>query len=166
MGINDLRSGNTFVFSKKGTAVFIIDPEICIKKERAMIGEYIWANDGLYIYLYKSLQLEGGDLDRIKKKCESGVSNLEFEEKLILMNTGSLRFIDFKDFKQEKNDSDFEDVITFKTGENEFYQFNQFPAQFQEIVDYEIKEERRLHLKNGNLQIQNKTDKTLRFSDD
>lgn len=166
VGVDDLRSGDTFIFSKKGTVVFVIDPKICIKKERAMVGEYLWAKDGLYIYFYKFLQLDGGDLDMIKKKCESGAPDLEFQEKLILMNEGSLRFIDFKDFKQKKGNSDFDDMITFKTGESEFYRFSLFPAQFQEIIDYEIKENRRLHLKDQHLRIQNNTNKTIRFRDD
>lgn len=162
IGVNDLRSGNTFAFSKNGTVVYIIDPAICIKIERAMIGEYLWSEDRLYIYFYKFLQLEGGDLNKIKNKCEAGTPGLRLEEKLIILNEGSMKLLGLGNFTQ-KNSYDFDDLTTFKTGGNEFYRFSRFPEHFLEVVDHEIKENRRLYVKGRNVYIRNNTDKSILF---
>ena len=159
IGVNDLRSGNTFAFSKNGTVVYIIDPAICIKRERAMIGE-----DRLYIYFYKFLQLEGGDLNKIKNKCEAGTPGLRLGEKLIILNEGSMKLLGLGNFKQRKNSYDFDDLTTFKTGGSEFYRFSRFPEHFQEVVDHEIKENRRLYIEGRNVYIRNNTDRSILFS--
>ncbi|TGL32576.1 hypothetical protein EHQ52_14940 [Leptospira koniambonensis] len=164
VGVNELRSGNTFAFSKNGTVVYIVDPAVCIKRERAMIGEYLWSKAGLHIYFYKFLQLEGGDLEKVKKKCESGNPDVKFEERLAILNSGSIKFIQYGDFKEKKTNYDFDDLITFRNGGNEFYRFSAFPEHFQEIVDHEIKGERRLILKKGNVHILNNTAKDIIFS--
>ncbi|WP_125169729.1 hypothetical protein [Leptospira saintgironsiae] len=164
--MNDLRSGNTFAFSKNGTVVYIIDPAICIKKERAMIGEYLWSEDRLYIYFYKFLQLEGGDLNKIKNKCEAEIPGLKLEEKLIILNEGSMKVLGLGNFTQRKNGYDFDDLTSFKTGGSEFYKFSKYPEHFQEIVDHEIKDERRLILEKRNVYIRNNTGKEVRYSFD
>ncbi|PJZ48486.1 hypothetical protein CH362_14895 [Leptospira saintgironsiae] len=166
IGVNDLRSGNTFAFSKNGTVVYIIDPAICIKKERAMIGEYLWSEDRLYIYFYKFLQLEGGDLNKIKNKCEAEIPGLKLEEKLIILNEGSMKVLGLGNFTQRKNGYDFDDLTSFKTGGSEFYKFSKYPEHFQEIVDHEIKDERRLILEKRNVYIRNNTGKEVRYSFD
>ncbi|WP_375532561.1 hypothetical protein [Leptospira wolffii] len=164
IGVNDLRSGHTYTFSRNGTVVYINDPATCIKKEKAMIGEYLWSEDRLHIYFYKFLQLEGGDLDKIKNKCEVGATGLKLEEKLIILNEGSVRLLGLGNFKQRKSNYDYEEFISFKTGGSEFYKFSKFPEHFQEIVDYEIKENRRLYLAGGNAHIRNNTGKEIRYS--
>ncbi|MFB5652330.1 hypothetical protein ACE5IS_16935 [Leptospira wolffii] len=158
--------GNTFAFSKNGTVVYIIDPAICIKRERAMIGEYLWNEDRLYIYFYKFLQLEDGNLENIKNKCEAGTPGLKLEEKLVILNEGSMRLLGLGNFKQRKNSCDYEDLTTFKTGESEFYRFSRFPEHFQEIVDHEVTGERRLILEKGSVSVLNNTGKTIRYSFD
>ncbi|TGK43477.1 hypothetical protein [Leptospira andrefontaineae] len=166
VGVNDLRSGNTFVFSKRGAVVYYIDPAICVKKERAMIGEYVLSKIGLHIYFYKFLQLEGGNLEKIEKKCGSGDPNVKLDEKLVILNMGSMKLIGFGDFKQKKTNFDFEDLTTFETGGNEFYKFSIFPEHFQEIVDHEVKDDRRLILKNQHVFIRNNTGKDMQVSFD
>ncbi|MEI1280273.1 hypothetical protein V6Z05_18215 [Leptospira venezuelensis] len=166
IGVNDLRSGDTFAFSKNGTAIYIIDPAVCIKKERALIGEYLWSEDLLYIYFYKFLQLEGGDLNKIKNKCEANTPGLKLEEKLVILNKGSMKLLGLGNFKERKNSYDFEDLTTFETGGSEFYRFSNFPEHFQEIVDHEIKENRRLHIQSKTVYIRNNTGKEIRFSMD
>lgn len=77
-----------------------------------------------------------------------------------------MKVIGFGDFKQKRTGSDFDDLTTFTTGGNEFYKFSLFPEHFQEIVDHEVKDERRLLLKNGSVLILNNTGKDMQVSFD
>ncbi|EQA46048.1 putative lipoprotein [Leptospira broomii serovar Hurstbridge str. 5399] len=153
MNIENLRSGDTYVFSKKGTAFFFFDPAVCIKRERAIFGESLFSSYGLTIYFYKTLQLEGGDLNKITEKCNTKGFQTDINEKLIELEEGNYKIISYYDFTQKPSSSELEDFVTFKIAGKEFYKFSRFPEHFQEVIDYEITDERRLYTKQGDIYV-------------